>query len=100
MADRKIVVPDSIAIGKVQYTFLMFLGEFVWTYPKWSEDGWEEACIRIGDAVDSLEVGGELSLTLEDFEKLREATKAATISGPIAYKLRKMSHAIRSATSK
>jgi hypothetical protein len=97
MADRKITIPDSISVRGTQYTFAMFLGEFVWSYPKWSEDGWEEACIRIGEAVDLLEQNGELLLTLEDFEKLREAVKAANISGPLAPKLRKMSRAIRSA---
>jgi hypothetical protein len=81
----------------VQYSFASYVGEYVWCYAKWSEDGWDDAQIRIGDAIDAADVGGAVTLELDDWEKLREANKDASIKGPYAHVLRRHQKAIKSA---
>ena len=88
---------------KVPYDFEQFLGEYVWCYTKWSEDGWDEAQVRIGELVEAAADGETVTLLDEDQTKLREAYLAyrtpsgGTISGPYAPKLRKMGRAIKNA---
>jgi hypothetical protein len=78
-----------------EYTYELYLSEFIWAFSKWNtEDGWDEAQIRIGDAIEGAAVGEMIKFeTLEDFEKFREANKAADIRGPFAHKLRRMQKA-------
>jgi hypothetical protein len=106
MADRTFKKPDSFQV-KVRmpdgtettapYGFDDFLVEYVWPHAKWNEDAWEEAQIRIGDALEGVEDGGDVGLKLEDWEKLREAVKAAQIGGRYAPKVRRMTRAVNTA---
>jgi len=84
--------------GAAEVSFELFLGEFVWTYGRWREDGWDEAQVRIGQAIDVARGTGQpVGLSLGDWEKLREAAKSADLRGPLAPKLRAMVVAITSA---
>jgi hypothetical protein len=109
MHDREFIKPAPLKLRlpaqpkdspDIEYSFASYLGEHVWSYQKWNtDDGWDEAQIRIGDAVDAAADGGIVLIdTIDDFEKLREANKAADIKGNFAPKIRKMQRAIKSAT--
>ena len=109
MHDREFIKPANIKLRlptqpkgtpDVEYSFDSFLGEYVWSYPKWNtDDGWDEAQIRIGEAIEATADGGVVQIaTIDDFEKLREANKAADIKGHFAPKIRKMQRAIKGAT--
>lgn len=103
MPDREFLKPAPITIEsapgqKRQYSFEDFLGDVAWAYPKWKEDDWADAQIRIDEIVEATFVGKTIGLSLEDWEKLREACKEQPIQGRWAGKLRKMARAVRSAT--
>ena len=92
--------PQAPADAKaVTYSFEDYLGEFVWGYAKWNtEDGWDESQIRLGDVIERTEPGQVVRIEeLDDWERLREANKAAELRGVFAPKLRKMQRAIKSA---
>ena len=102
MHDREFIKPNAINFGTAEhpamYPFEAYLGEFVWSFDKWGEDGWDEAQIRIGEAVEAAKPGDTVKLSLDDWEKLREANKAAQLKGPMAHKLRKLQRVIKCAT--
>jgi len=82
----------------ITYSFEDFLGEHVWGYPKWNEDGWDEAQIRLGELISETKPGSLVCIeSLDDFEKLRDANKAADIRGALAFKIRKFQRAIKTA---
>ncbi len=101
MHAREFVKPTPLELptpsGKAMYPFSAYLGEFVWSYGKWGEDGWDDAQIRLGEIIDATPDGELVKIDeLDDWEKLREANKAAEIKGPYAHKLRKHQKAIKS----
>jgi len=102
MHDREFTKPHAINFGTAEkpamYPFEAYVGEFIWGYEKWGEDGWDEAQIRIGETIEGTAPGEPVKLSLDDWEKLREANKAAQLKGPMAHKLRKMHKAIKQAS--
>lgn len=98
-----LVIPgQQLASGEkpktMTYSFADYLGEHVWGYPKWNEDGWDEAQIRLGELIEATPDGGLVCIeSLDDFEKLREANKSAEIRGPLAFKVRKFQRVVKSA---
>jgi hypothetical protein len=90
--------PPGQQPATMTYSFQDYLGEHVWGYAKWNEDGWDEAQIRLGELIEATAPGALVCIeSLDDFEKLREANKAADIRGPLAFKVRKFQRAIKSA---
>lgn len=99
MHDREFSKPNPLTLQTgATYPFEAYVGEFIWCYSKWNEDGWAEAQIRLGDAIDSAKPGEPVKMSLDDWEKFREANKEAQIKGPFAHKLRKFQLAIKAAT--
>ena len=74
----------------VDYTYDDYAGEHLWAYPKWNtEESWQDAQIRIGEAME-VAVGQPIKFQdLDDWEKFREANNAADIKGPNAWRVRK-----------
>jgi hypothetical protein len=114
MADRRFVKPASFTIQPRKINPLMpadaptFEQDFdsafctiIWSSPKWNGDGWDDAMIRCSEAIEAAPPGGNVDLSLEDWEKLRDAVKeraeAGEFKGPYAPQLRKMARAIKSA---
>ena len=82
------------------YSFDDYLGEFVWSYARWGEDGWDDAQIRIAEAIDATEEGQPVPIdSIDDWEKLHEANKAAKLTGNNAPRVRRLQRAIKSARS-
>jgi hypothetical protein len=106
--------------GETPFTFDEFVSEIVWPFEKWGGGGsdsdkpaedwggenfdptdhWGEAQIRIAEALEAAPNEGDtVQLTLDDWSKFSEATKAGKLLGPYAPKLRVMARAIRNATA-
>lgn len=98
---QRLVAPGGGVVEHDEpYGFREFVVEFAWPYPKWdAEEAWQDAQIRIGAALAAEPLPEELVLEEMDWEKLREAVKAATIRGPHAPRLRVMQRAVRLAES-
>jgi hypothetical protein len=107
MGDRVFLKPEPFELpqpvqglpgGGRLYGSEAFFGEVVWPYEKWgTTDEWSDAQIRIGDLLEATAPGRPVVLSLEDYEKLREATRAAKLQGSYAHKLRRMARQITSA---
>jgi hypothetical protein len=107
MGDRVFLKPEPFELpAHVQtlgptarlYPAEAFFGEFVWPFDKWgTTEDWGDAQIRIGDLLEATAPGRPIVLSLEDYEKLREAVRAAKIGGSFAHKLRRMARQITSA---
>jgi hypothetical protein len=104
----------------VPFTFDDFIVEIVWAFEKWggggsdstadaedwgganfdASDHWGEAQIRIAAVLEAAPNEGDvIRLTIDDWTKLAEATKAGKLLGAYAPKLRIMARAIRGATA-
>jgi hypothetical protein len=95
---KQIVGKDGkpeIVDDEVDYRYYDYVGEFLWSYAKWNtEEGWDDAQIRIGDAIEAAAEGEPIKFEeLGDFEKFHEANKSAQITGPNAHRLRKLQKA-------
>lgn len=86
---------------EVSYRYEDYVGQYLWAYGKWNtESEWQDAQIRIGDAIDQAEVGQMIRFEeMEDWEKFREANMAASITGPHAHRVRKHQKAGKNARS-
>ena len=107
MHDREFVKPLPIVLrlvlqGQPQpqdllYGYDQYVGEFVWAYGKWNaEEAWQEAQIRIGEALEAAEASKARLVKFEDiddWEKFNEANKAAVIQGPMAHRIRRFQKA-------
>ena|ERR1700676_1077714 len=100
---REFIKPEPVTLNfppgsQNKYSFEAYVGEFVWSYPKWGEDGWDDSQIRLGEAIEAAEPGQPIKIeSLDDWERLHEANKAAEIKGPYAPKIRRFQKAIKSA---
>jgi hypothetical protein len=103
MADRTFTVPECFQVKvmlpdgaehQAPYGFDDFLVEFIWPYAKWNEESWMDAQTRIGEALEGVEANGPVGLALEDWEKLREAVRAARPVSRWAPKIRRMQQAV------
>lgn len=104
MHDREFTKPQPIRLAgppgqpDLEYKFEHYVGEFVWSYGKWNEeDSWGDAQIRLGEAIEEANPGEPVKMSLDDWEKFREANKEAKIQGPLAHKIRKHQKAVKSA---
>lgn len=77
---------------EIEYRYEDFVTEFIWSFSKWNTgEGWDDAQIRIGDAIEAAAVGEPIKFEeLGDWEKFHEANKAADIKGPNAHRVRRM----------
>lgn len=107
--DRQFIKPAPIMcrVGldkegrPVEFEYHMdgYFTEYVWKYPKWNEEeSWGEAQIRIGDALEAAKVGEPVGFSLEDWEMLREANRAAKIEGQYAHRVRRHQRTVSGAS--
>src|SRR5579859_1528759 len=81
------------------YRYEDYIAEFVWSQDKWNtEESWQDAQIRIGDAIDAAKEGEMIKFdSLDDWEKFHEANKNAKIVGTNAHRIRKLQKAGKNA---
>lgn len=102
MSDRAITIPPSFktAPNTESYTMQHFFAEFIWPFPRWSDDEhWGDRQIDLGAKLENLGPGDVWELREADWEKIRDAAKAAQLTGRpyppnVAPKLRYMQRAI------
>lgn len=88
--------PDLSRAETIDYYFETFLAETAWKYEKWKEEGWDEAQVRIGEAIEEAACGQPVRLSREDRDKLREALREVPIGGAHAPKIRGWAVMVRS----
>lgn len=105
MADYEFRKPHPIMLPRDQarrdiltpYELEDFLGDVIWSWPKWKEDGYCDAQVKIGEAIEATAPGEMVQLELPDWEKLRDACKEQPIQGRYAPRLRFWANLIRAA---